>query len=185
MTTSKTESAVIAAPTMTAAQLDAAIAGVQDESKTLQQRIHDVAVEIMLHCFKHNDFSRAQVLVDGLGDGMRKKGLVGWFNKVGLDVNQENGCFNGFKREIMKRNWAEYLTKGWWTCNPEKPFKLWDFDAELARLVKMAEKRMTEEAAARKKFDMDESEDKGEFSALTANLTAERLNALKQLAVRH
>lgn len=181
MTTTKTNDVVIAKPTMTAKQLDAAIVRVQDDSKTLQQRIQDVAVEIMLHCYKHNDFSRAQVLVDGLGDGIRKKGLVGWFNKVGLDVNQENGCFNGFKKAIMERNWAEYLTKGWWTCNPEQPFKLWDFDAELARLIKMAEKKANADDAARKKAELEGVE----YQPLVANLTAERLTALKQLATRH
>lgn len=177
----KATNVAIAKPTMTAKQLDAAIVSVQDDSKTLQQRIQDVAVEIMLHCYKHNDFSRAQILVDGLGDGMRKKGLVGWFNKVGLDVNQESGSFNGFKRNIMERNWAEYLTKGWWTCQPEKPFKLWDFDAELARLIKMAEKKATEDATARKQHEVEGTE----YQPMVANLTAERLAALKQLVTHH
>lgn len=170
-------------PTMTVKQLDTAIKSVCEESKTIQQRIQDVAVGIMLHCYKHNDFSRAQTLVDGLGDGIRKKGLVGWFNKCGLNINQEAGTFNGFNKAIMERNWGEYRSKPWWECNPEKPFKVWDFDTELKRLIKAAEKKQAEEDKARAKWEADTSEDKGEYQAITTGLDAEKLIALKLMVV--
>lgn len=136
----------IAAPTMTVKQMDAAIAAAIESSKSLQAQIQDVAVAIMLHAFKHGDYTRAQTLVDGLGEGVRRKALVEWFHKAGLDVSEKDGLFVGFKPAVMQKNWEELLSTPWYKMKPENPFSGFDLDAELARLIKRAEQAMKKNA---------------------------------------
>lgn len=137
----------IAAPTMTVKAMDAAIAGVIDDSMKLQDRIHEVAVAIMLHTYKHADFSRAQVLVDGLGKGVRRSALVEWFKAAGLKVSEQEQKFNGFNKAKMEDKWGKCLAEPWHTMKPENPFAGFDLDAELARLIAKAEKAMAKNSA--------------------------------------
>ena len=135
------------AAAMTAAQLDKAIDKVCVASKTLQSDIHDVAVAIMLHTYKHADFSRAQVLVDGLGKGVRRSALVEWFKAAGLKVSEQEQKFNGFNKAKMEDKWGKCLAEPWHTMKPENPFAGFDLDAELARLIAKAEKAMAKNSA--------------------------------------
>lgn len=139
--------ALIAKPTMTAAALDKAIAGVIDDSMKLQDRIQEVAVAIMLHCYKHNEFQRAQTLVDGLGKGVRRSALVDWFKMAGLKVDEAKGLFNGFNKAKMEDKWGKCLAEPWHTMKPENPFAGFDLEAELKRLIAKAEKAMKKDAA--------------------------------------
>lgn len=165
--------AVIAAPTMTLKALDAAIAGVIDDSNKLQDRIHEVAVAIMLHCYKHNEFTRAQSLVDGLGKGVRRTALVEWFKMAGLKVSQENQQFNGFNKDKMADKWGKCLAEPWHTMKPENPFSGFDLDAELARLIAKADKAM--------KKDSDTPEEaRAEGYKMACDV--EKLATLRQLA---
>lgn len=138
----KTNTATVAitAPTMTAKALDAAIAGVITDSVSLQDRIQSVAVEIMLHCYKHKEFIRAQTLVDGLGKGVRRTALVEWFKRAGLKVDEAKQQFNGFNAAKMADKWAQCIAEPWYTMKPENPFAGFDLDAEIAKLLKRAEK---------------------------------------------
>lgn len=163
----------IAAPTMNAKALDAAIAGVIDDSMKLQDRIHEVAVAIMLHCYKHNEFLRAQTLVDGLGKGVRRTALVEWFKMAGLKVSQENAQFNGFNKAKMEDKWGKCLAEPWHTMKPENPFAGFDLDAELARLIAKAEK------ALKKDGDTPEGE---RAEGYVMKLDTEKLATLRKLA---
>lgn len=164
----------IAAPTMTIKAMDAAIAGVIDDSMKLQDRIHEVAVAIMLHCYKHADFSRAQVLVDGLGKGMRRKALVEWFQSAGLKVNEKEQKFSGFNAKKMEDRWAKCMAEPWYTMKPENPFAGFDLDAELAKLLKRAQKAMETNAA------LPEDAEKPEGFKFSCD--ADKLAALRKLA---
>lgn len=163
----------IAAPTMTVKALDAAIAGVIDDSNKLQDRIHEVAVAIMLHCYKHNEFTKAQTLVDGLGKGVRRVALVEWFKMAGLKVSQENAQFNGFNKDKMQDKWGKCLSEPWYTMKPENPFAGFDIDAEIARLIAKAEKAL--------KKDTDTPEE-GRAEGYVMNVSVDKLAELRKLA---
>lgn len=165
---------VIAAPTMTLKVMDAAIAGVIDDSMKLQDRIHEVAVAIMLHTYKHADFSRAQTLVDGLGKGVRRSALVEWFKAAGLKVSEQEQKFNGFNAKKMEDKWGKCLAEPWHTMKPENPFAGFDLDAELARLIAKAEKAMAKNAA------LPEDAERPEGFKFTCD--ADKLKTLRSLA---
>lgn len=170
--TAKT-TATIAKPTMTAAAMDKAIAGVIADSAKLQDRIQEVAVAIMLHCYAHNEFLRAQTLVDGLGKGMRRTALVEWFQQAGLKVSKEEGKFNGFNQKKMEDKWTKCLAEPWYTMKPENPFAGFDLEAELKRLIAKAEKAM--------KKDKDIPEE-GRAEGYKMSCTTEQLASLRALA---
>lgn len=153
----------VLAVTMTPAAMDKAIDKVITTSKTLQSDIHDVAVAIMLHCYNHNDFSRAQVLVDGLGEGVRRGALVEWFQAAGLKVNADAAQFSGFNRNKMADKWDKVKSTPWYTMKPERPFAGFDLMAELERLLGKADKAAkkdkdtpADQRAADYSFNVDE-----------------------------
>lgn len=170
-TTKTTKSAIAAAfkPTLTLKQIDAEITSVVDASKTLQSRIQELAVAIMLHTYNHGDYSRAQTLVDSLGEGVRRSALVAWFHKAGLDVDEQKG-FVGFNKPVMEKNWADVKASPWYSMKPERPFEGFDMKAELERLIKKAEKAMKTAAET------------PEMDAALMKVTPEQIKALRELA---
>lgn len=133
--------------TMTTKQMDAAMASVIATSNKLQDEIHDVAVAIMLHAYNHADFTRAQQLVDGLGKGVRRAALVEWFTQAGLKVSEKEQKFNGFNKAKMADKWEKCKATPWYNLKPENPFAGFDLDAEIAKLLKRAQKAMDTNAA--------------------------------------
>lgn len=159
-------------PTMTVKQLDTAILSVINRSTELQDDIHDVAVAIMLHTYAHGDYTRAKALVDGLGRGIRAKALVEWFHKAGLDVDATKG-FTGFNKSVMVKNWDFCKANRWYTMKPENAFAGFDLDAEIAKLLKRAEKAISTDSQTAEA-------DRAEGYAM--NVRAEQLAALRKLA---
>lgn len=123
-------------------ELDKAIASVIDASKGLQDNIQAVAVGIMVHAWKHGDFTRAQTLVDGLGQGVRRAALVEWFHGCGLKVDEQEQRFSGFNKAKMEDKFEKMKSTPWYTMKPERPFTGFDMKAELERLIKKAERAM-------------------------------------------
>ena len=157
---------------MTSAELDKAIVKVCDASKTLQDDIHEVAVAIMLHTYNHGDYTKAQMLVDGLGKGIRAKGLVAWFDKAGLKVDEQKG-FKGFNKAVMEKNWDYCKKNRWYSMKPENPFAGFDFDAEVKRLLAKAEKAIAKDA---------ETPEDGRAEGYKMAVTAEQISALRKLS---
>lgn len=120
--------------------LDKAITSVINKSKSLQTDIQKVAVGIVAHAYKHGDYTRANTLVDGLGEGVRRKALVEWFFQCGLEVSEEDQCFTGFNKKVCEKKFETMKSTNWWTLKAEKPFEGFDLQAELARLLKRAER---------------------------------------------
>lgn len=125
-----------------AVALDSAIDKIIRDSKTLQQRIQDVSVGILLHAFHTGDWRKANDLVKGLADGVRKEALVDWFVKFGgLEVSEADEQFVGFKGpEHIKANMDDAKATAWWTLRKVNPFAGFDLDAELAKLLKKHER---------------------------------------------
>ncbi|BET03776.1 hypothetical protein [Cronobacter phage GY3] len=157
---------------MSATEIDAAIVKVCDTSKTLQDDIHEVAVAIMLHCYNHNDFTKARALVEGLGKGIRAKALVDWFHKAGLKVDEQKG-FTGFNRAIMEKNWDFCKKNRWYTMKQENPFAGFDFEAEVKRLLARAEKAIAKDA---------ETPEDARAEDYKMAVTAEQISALRKLS---
>lgn len=128
-------------------ELAARIKGVCDTSATLQDDIHAVAVDIMLHVYEHADITFPQALVDGLGMGIRRVALVEWFKMAGMKVSATEGKFNGFNREKMVDKWEFVKANKWYTMKPERPFAGFDLQAELERLLAKAEKASAKNAS--------------------------------------
>lgn len=130
--------------------LDKAITAVINKSKSLQTDIQKVAVGIIAHAWKHGDYTRANTLVNGLGEGVRRKALVEWFYQCGLEVDEVEQCFTGFNKKVCEKKFEEMKSTNWWTLKAEKPFEGFDLQAELARLLKRAE-RVQKDAPKRTK----------------------------------
>lgn len=133
--------------TMTAAKLKAAVTAICDDSKTLQQRIHEAAVEIMLHAYNHEDFSMANTLVNGLGTGIRAKALVDWFSAAGLKVSEKDKSFTGMNKDKIKDKFQASKAKPWYDLQVKNPFEGFDLDAEIKRLLKKADRAIKEDSA--------------------------------------
>lgn len=151
-------------------ELDKAIAAVIDASKGLQDNIQAVAVGIMVHCYKHGDFTRAQTLVDGLGQGVRRAALVEWFHACGLKVDEKEQRFNGFNKAKMEDKFEKLKSTPWYTLKPERPFMGFDMQAELERLIKKAERAMKTAA------------DTPDLDAALMKVTPDQIKSLRSLA---
>lgn len=134
--------------TLSTAKLLAVVESVCADSKSLQSRIHDAAVEIMLHAFHHEDFSMANTLVNGLGTGIRAKALVDWFVAAGLKVNEKDRAFVGMNAAKIEDKFQKMKAKPWFELKVENPFEGFDIDAEISRLIKKARKAIEKDAAA-------------------------------------
>jgi len=126
-------------------QLDKAIAESISSAKTLREGIQDVAVGILMHAYKHGDYTRAEHYVNGLGTGVRQKALVDWFVQFGgLTIGtRSNGNvgFVGWKgADYIKAHFDKAKETGWWTCKPEAAFEGFDLQAALEKLIAKAEK---------------------------------------------
>lgn len=140
--------------------LDKAIAKVIKASTNLQADIQKVAIQIVAHAYKHGDYTRANTLVVGLGDGVRKVALVEWFNKCGMVVEDGASEFTGFNKKYAEKHFDEMKGTNWWTLKPQKPFSGFDLMAEISRIVKKADKvqgdaTLTDEEKAQVLIDTD------------------------------
>ena len=125
--------------------LDKAIDSTFKKAQSLRADIQNVAVGILLHAYHHGDYTRAQVLVDGLGQSVRGKALVDWFVQYGgLQVGKVGGNKDGFVgwqgADFIKAHIDDAKAKMWWECKPEAPFAGFDMASELQRLIARAEK---------------------------------------------
>lgn len=165
-TVNKTPSKAKAAPKKAALAdvstdaLDKAIAKVIKASTSLQADIQKVAIQIVAHAYKHGDYTRANTLVTGLGDGVRKVALVEWFNKCGMVVEDGANEFTGFNKKYAEKHFDEMKGTNWWTLKPQRPFAGFDLMAEIARIVKKADKvqgdaTLTDEEKAQVLIDAD------------------------------
>lgn len=138
----------------TSTDLNMAIDNVVADAKTLQARIQVVAWGILCHAVKHGDWTCAQRLVDELPEGIRRKMLVEWFVKAGMEVSEKDSKFIGFDAQKCRDNADAIKARMWWEGKPENPFKGFDLKVELERILKKAEKA-SKKAAAEPKTDAE------------------------------
>lgn len=135
--------------------------------------IQTAAVEILRHAEKCGDWTKANVLVSGLPNSVRKDSLVAWFVKFGglrttisvedaenpdvtLDELMEG--FQGWSgAEYIREHFQEAQDVYWDTVKkPSDPWKGFDLKAEIARLVAKANKEAkAHKGEAELKIDAD------------------------------
>jgi len=141
---------------------------------TMRETIQNVLVSIAFHAYKHGDYTRANTLIDGVGNSVNQKALVEWFVRFGgLVINEESKSFEGWKgAEFIKENIEKAKETMWYDLKQQAPFKGFDLDEELAKLLKKAEK-MAQEVEA--------NEDESRVAAIKVD--ANKLNALTTLVM--
>lgn len=122
-----------------AAQIDSRIHAISTTASTLRDKVQECAILIAIHAAKHGDYSKANKLVDALGDGINGTALVEWFCKyVGLTASKDG--FDGWSgKEFIKDNLDLGKANKWYTCKKVNPFAGYDFDKALASLLKQAD----------------------------------------------
>ena len=135
---------------------DASAAGVQ---KAIDQAVSSIrkgrvdvqkaAVLILLHAYKYGDWRKANDLVNALGSSINACALVEWFKTFGgLLVDEEAGAFDDWcGADFIKEYFQDAKATPWWTLKKPNPWKGFDLNAELQKVLR-AYKRAQDKAAA-------------------------------------
>lgn len=134
------------------------IEDVSARASSIQEEIQGIGIDILLHAYKHGDYTLANTLVNTLPDGIRKKGLVAWFEKFGglVVVGKAFGDWKG--KDHIKTNMNDAKATKWWSMKPEQPFAGYDLKDKLAALVKAAQKKADEKTELAKQGDSEKAD---------------------------
>lgn len=135
------------------------IAKVAKTAENLRERVQRTGLLIIIHAIKHGDWTKANDLVKALGDGVNARALVSWFTEnLGLTINEENQCFNGWsgKEHAMAKLEAAKKIK-WFEHKTQKAFEGWNLEEELAKLLKKAESMQENYRKALEKGDQEKA----------------------------
>lgn len=159
--------------------IEAAVGGMKKAKNLIQV----AAVGILMHAEKHGDWTKASVLVKALEDnGAYAASLVAWFVEYGgLVVGGEEGeqGFVGFSGpEHIREHFGEAKVKAWWECKKQaSPYKGFDLNVELAKLLERAKK--AKEAARKDSAKAEQVKvNDAELEALSALLAQATANVL-------
>lgn len=128
--------------TINTKDVDTLITSAIKSAGKMKEAVQIAAVSVLMHAAKHGDYSKAQVLVDGLGDGVHGGALVAWFQKYGgLLIDSESGeGFNGWSgAEYIRDKFSEAKEVHWYTLKKQNPYRGFDLSEALATLLKRAE----------------------------------------------
>lgn len=115
-------------------------------AKTMREKVQIAGVAILMHAEKHGDYSKAGVLVDGLGNGVNGAALVAWLIKFGglevgkveVDGKKVDG-FVGWKgKQHIRDNFAEAKAVAWWDFKQASPYKGFNLKDALTATIKQA-----------------------------------------------
>lgn len=142
-TTSKAKSVPVKLSTyskMENKSVDTLIADAIKAAGSAKVKIQQAAVAILLHAYKHNDWRKANDLVEGLGNGVRRDSLVEWFKTYGgLAVDEQSKKFCDWKGpDHIKANIANAKEKDWAECKKENVWGGFDLKDSLAKVRKSA-----------------------------------------------
>lgn len=116
------------------------IEAIKKAGAKLEGEIHQAACSALWHAEQHGDVTIMQKLIDALPGFARRNALIAWaveFGKFKADKEGKSVEFNKFgKTGLIERA----MDKPFWEFKPEAPFQAFDMKAELAKLLKRAEK---------------------------------------------
>lgn len=127
-----------------AAEVTKLIDSIESRGKKLAADIHRAAVSCLYHADKHGDVTLMQRLLVAVPDFSRRNALIAWAVKFGKFAPSEDG-----KSVVYLKHGETDIEGGaavpFWDFKPEQPFTQFDLGAELAKLVKRAEKAAKDE----------------------------------------
>ena len=185
-TTSKNVCSYAAITGKNAKSVDQLIDAAISSAKTMREKAQVAAVAVLMHAEKHGDYSKANVLVEGMGQGVQASALVKWFVEFGGlvvdNVEDAEGktkkAFTGWKgKDYIRANFEKAKTTAWWSFHKADPFKGFDFASELGKLLARADKAMSKIDDAAKAGDEAEKERLLEVVSIDADM----LRAVAQL----
>jgi len=132
----------------------------------MKKRVQIAAVAVLIFAAKADtDEKKTEILaiannmVVDLGDGIRSKGLIAFFQKYGfrLDmVDKKNGFIKVKLPETITEKLNDAKAQHWYTMSPENPFQDYSLKAAIQSLVKQAKaKAKDEQHADQIDVDMD------------------------------
>lgn len=122
-----------------AAALNKAIDSIESRGKKLQQDIHVAALSCLQYAEQHGDVTLMQRLIVALPASTRKNALLAWASDFGKFAVSEDGKSVIYNKH-GKTDLATAEATPFWEYVAEPAFKPFDIAAELAKLVKRAEK---------------------------------------------
>jgi hypothetical protein len=127
-----------------AADVTKLIDSIESRGKKLATDIHRAAVSCLYHADKHGDVTLMQRLLVALPDFSRRNALIAWAVQFGKFAPSEDGKSVDYLKH-GETDIASASAMPFWDFKPEKPFTVFDLGAELAKLVKRAEKAAADE----------------------------------------
>lgn len=121
--------------------VDGTIAHALSSFADTKKRVQVACVAVLYHAMRHGDYSKAQILVDGLV-GLNQRALVEFFVKFGgLTVDEDSKKFSGWAgKDFIQGKFAESKTTMWWDLKVQNPWEGFDLEKELARVLDKASK---------------------------------------------
>jgi hypothetical protein len=140
--------------------VDQLIATAISSSNTMRKNVQIAAVHVLIHAAQHGDYSKAQILVDGLGDGVNARGLVQWFVEFGgLTVSEGADGFDGWQG---KAHIAQFLdqakAKMWWEFKVQNPYQGFNIVEAVTKTIAAAEKALAKKNKALSEGDNETAE---------------------------
>ena len=139
-------------------ELSTLISEAIESANTMKAKVQITAVAILMHAEKHGDYTGANALVFGLGDGVNTAALVEFFIKFGgltVGDNPKDGFVGWQKAEYIRENFEMAKKTMWWTFKKVNPFAGFDIASEAERLIKKADKMIATRRKAELEGDMD------------------------------
>lgn len=123
--------------------LTAAVTDVIKQGKDFEERLHLVACSAIQHSLKHHNTTPIDSLIRGITGAVRRNALIAWAVKFGECQPAEDG--KGVDHCKKGGDIGSAMATPFWDFKPEAPFQAFDLGAELAKLVKRAEKAAKDE----------------------------------------
>lgn len=154
--------------------VDQLIAAAIGSTGKMRTAVQIAAVHVLIHAAKHGDYSKAQILVDGLGHGVNARGLVEWFIRFGgLIVSDDADGFVGWQgKKHIADNLDAAKSNMWFEFKKQNPYQGFNLVEAVTRTINSAEK-----ALAKKNKAVSEGD---EETAAKIEVTQDEINKLRR-----
>jgi len=112
----------------------------------LQQEYQLIACSVISHLAEHKDIRVLRHMLDTLPEGMRKKSMSAFMDKyapVTFGENPDTGEAEVKYNADKPANLVMALTFPWWKAAVEATYVPFNFEVELAKLIKRAENKLS------------------------------------------
>lgn len=114
--------------------------------KGIEGKIHIAACSALYHANEHRNADMMMRLMAGLGGSVRRNALIAWAVHYGkLEATTDGKSVQFCEKDLPETSQEQAQNKPFWDFKPEAPFQAFDLNAELAKLIKRAEKAANDE----------------------------------------